>query len=127
MIALSEQEQKRKKKKKSIDSLKIKQIESVLLPEMIDRLVELEKEKKYVDIQVCPKCKSPLIYRVDSLGDMWAHIGITPPNYQCRECGWRQKIVLNATNKPTTIREVVIMTEAKDADNKGRKTKKGEK
>ncbi len=127
MIALSEQEQKRKKKKRSIDSLKIKQIESVLLPEMIDRLVELEKEKKYVDIQVCPKCKSPLIYRVDSLGDMWAHIGITPPNYQCRECGWRQKIVLNATNKPTTIREVVIMTEAKDADNKGRKTKKGEK
>lgn len=94
---------------------------------MIDRLVELEKEKNYVDIQVCSKCKSPLIYRVDSLGDMWAHIGITPPNYQCRECGWRQKLVLNATNKPTTIRDVVIIAEANDADNEGRKTKKSKK
>ncbi len=126
-MTVSEQEQKRKKKKKATSLLKKRKIESVLLPEMIDRLVELEKEKNYVDIQVCPKCKSPLIYRVDSLGDMWAHIGITPPNYQCRECGWRQKLVLNATNKPTTIRDVVIIAEANDADNEGRKTKKSKK
>jgi uncharacterized protein YbaR (Trm112 family) len=97
---------------------------------LVKRLEELEKEKKLVDIQVCPKCKSPLVYRVDSVGDMWAHIGITAPNYQCRECGWRQKIVLKATNKPTTVKDVVVMAEAKDADTerqRKRKTKFGEK
>jgi uncharacterized protein YbaR (Trm112 family) len=125
-----EQQKKKKKKKQQINVLENEQVESVLLPELVKRLEELEKEKKFVDIQVCPKCKSPLVYRVDSVGDMWAHIGITPPNYQCRECGWRQKIVLKATNKPTTVKDVVVMAEAKDADTerqRKRKTKFGEK
>jgi hypothetical protein len=56
---------------------------------------------------------------------MWAHIGVTPPNYQCRECGWRQKIVLKASNKPTTVRDVVIIAESKDAaDNKAKKRRR---
>jgi uncharacterized protein YbaR (Trm112 family) len=125
-----EQQKKKKKKKQQINVLENEQVESVLLPELVKRLEELEKEKKFVDIQVCPKCKSPLVYRVDSVGDMWAHIGITAPNYQCRECGWRQKIVLKATNKPTTVKDVVVMAEAKDADTerqRKRKTKFGEK
>jgi uncharacterized protein YbaR (Trm112 family) len=125
-----EQQKKKKKKKQQINVLENEQVESVLLPELVKRLEELEKEKKLVDIQVCPKCKSPLVYRVDSVGDMWAHIGITAPNYQCRECGWRQKIVLKATNKPTTVKDVVVMAEAKDADTerqRKRKTKFGEK
>lgn len=113
-----EQQKKKKKKKRQISVLETEQVESVLLPELVKGLEELERQKKYVDIQVCPKCKSPLVRQVDSVGDMWAHIGITPPNYQCRECGWRQKIVLKATNKPTTAKEVVIMAEAKDVDMK---------
>jgi uncharacterized protein with PIN domain len=122
-----EQEQKKKrKKKKQLAVLETEKVESTLLPELVETLDELAKEKKYVDIQVCPKCKSPLVRRVGSMvGDMSAHMGFTPPKYECRECGWREKTVLKATNKPTTVREVVIMAEAKDADiERKRKEKK---
>ncbi len=112
------QEQKKKKlKKKQLTILVTEKTESELLPQLVEALDELEKEKKYVDIQVCPKCKSPSIRRVSSMtGDISAHMGFTPPKYECRECGWRERTVLKATNKPTTIRDVAIMAEAKDAD-----------
>jgi RNase P subunit RPR2 len=113
-----EEQTKKKKRKKQLTILEDEKVESKLLPQLVDALDELEKEKKCLDIQVCPKCKSPLVHRVGSLvGDMSAHLGFTPPKYECHECGWRDRTVLKATNKPTTVREVVIMTEAKDADN----------
>jgi Zn ribbon nucleic-acid-binding protein len=120
------QEQKKKKKKKQLTVLETEKVESELLPELVEALNELEKEKKYVDIQVCPKCKSPLVRRVGSMvGDMSAHMGFTPPKYECCECGWRERTVLKATNKPTTVKDVVIMAEAKDADiERKRKEKK---
>ena len=108
---------KRKKKKKQLTVLETEKFESELLPQLIEALYELEKEKRYVDIQVCPKCKSPLVRRVGSMvGDMFAHMAITPPIYECRECGSRERTVLKATNRPTTIRDVVIMAEAKGSD-----------
>jgi RNase P subunit RPR2 len=120
-----EQQKKKKKKKRQISLLENEQVESELLPELVERLDELEKEKKYVDIQVCPKCKSPLVRQVGSMvGDMSAHMGFTPPKYECRECGWRERLVLKATNKPTTVKDVVIMAEAKDADMKRQRKKK---
>jgi len=120
------QEQKKKKKKrKQLAVLRSAQVESALLPELSAVLDELEKEKKYVDIQICPKCKSPLVQRAGSMvGDMSAHMGFTPPKYECRECGWREKTVLKATNKPTTIRDVVVMAEAKDADQEKKQKQK---
>jgi uncharacterized protein with PIN domain len=119
-------EQKKKKKRKQLTVLETEKVESELLPELVEALNELEKEKKYVDIQVCPKCKSPLVRRVGSMvGDMSAHMGFTPPKYECCECGWRERTVLKATNKPTTVKDVVIMAEAKDADiERKRKEKK---
>ncbi len=93
-------------------------VESKLLPEVVEVLEELERERKYVDIQVCPKCKSPLIRRVGSMvGDISGHMGLTPAKFECRECGWRERTVLKATNRPTSIKDVVIMAEAKDAEN----------
>lgn len=121
---MSEQEQKKKKrkKKKQLSSLETERAESELFPELMKGLEELEKEKKYVDIQVCPKCKGPLVRRVGSMtGDMSAHMGWTPPKYECRECGWRERTVLKATNRPTTVKDVVIMAEAKDAENERRR------
>ena len=130
MKVLSEEEQeqkKKKKKKKQLLVLETEKVESVLLPELVQALDELEKEKKYVDIQVCPKCKSPLVRRVGSaVGDMFSHMGFTLPIFECRECGLREKTVLKATNKPTTPRDVAIMSEAKDADiERKQKKKKG--
>ena len=120
--SMSEQEQeeerkRKKKKKKQLTIQETEKVESVLLPQMIEALDEMEKEKKYVDIQVCPNCKSPLVRRVKSTeGDILGHMGLTPPKYECRECGWREKTVLKATNRPTSIKDVVIMKEAKDAE-----------
>lgn len=122
---MSEEEQAQKKKKKQLSVLETEKVESELLPELVEALNELEKEKKYVDLQVCPKCKSPLVRRVGSLvGDTMAHMGFPPPKYECRECGWRERTVLKATNKPTTVRDAVIMAEAKDADLKEQLRKK---
>jgi len=126
-----EQEKKKRKKKKNLSLLETERVESELFPELMRGLEELEKEKKYVDIQVCPKCQGPLVRRVGSmLGDMSGHMGLTPPKYECRECGWRERTVLKATNRPTSVRDVVIMAEAKDAENERKKKetkKKNEK
>jgi uncharacterized protein with PIN domain len=117
-----EKENKRRKKKEHLNLLETERAESELVPELVKGLEELEKEKKYVDIQVCPKCKGPLVRRVGSMaGDMLGHMGLTPPKYECRECGWRERLVLRATNRPTSAKDVVIMAEAKDAENQRRK------
>lgn len=119
---MSEQEQKKKKKKRDLSLLDSEKTESELFPELVKVLEELEKERKYVDIQVCPKCKSPLVRRVGSMsGDLSGHMGLTPPKYECRECGWRERLVLKATNRPTSVKDVVIMAEAKDAENQRKK------
>jgi Zn ribbon nucleic-acid-binding protein len=127
-MVMGEGEQKKKKKRRKANQLSVletEKVESELLPELVDALFELEKKKKYVDIQVCPKCKSPLVQRVGSLaGDTMAHMGFSPPKYECCECGWRERTVLKATNKPTTVKDVVIMAEAKDADLKEQRKKK---
>ena len=112
----SKSKNKKKKKKKQLIVLETEQVESEL-PELIEVLEELEKEKKYVDIQVCPHCKSPKVRRVKSMeGDVLGHMGLTPPKYECPKCGWREKLVVKATNKPTTVKDVVIMAEANKAD-----------
>lgn len=121
-----EKQEQKKKKKKQLTILNTEQVKSELLPELVEALDKLEKEKKYLDIQVCPKCKNPLVQRVGSMvGDMSAYMGFTSPKYECRDCGWRERSVLKATNKPTTIKDVVIMAEAKDAEiERKRKEKK---
>ena len=119
---MSEQEQKKKKKKRHLSLPVSEKAESELFPELIKALEELEKERKCVDIQICPKCKSPLVRRVGSMtGDTLGHMGLTPPKYECRECGWRERLVLKATNRPTSVKDVVMMAEAKDAENQRKK------
>ena len=119
MIPLSEQEQKKakkKNKKKKQKTVLETEVESEL-SELVEVLEELEKEKKYVDIQICPHCKSLNVRRVKSMGgDVLGHMGITQPKYECLKCGWREKLMVKATNKPTTIKDVVLMAEANEID-----------
>ena len=124
MIILSEQEQekekKKKKQKKQVIVSETEEIESKL-PELVEVLEELEKEKKYVDIQICPHCKSPKVRRVKSMeGDVLGHMGLTPPKYECPKCGWREKLVVKATNNPTTVKDVVLMAEANKVESEKR-------
>lgn len=115
---MSEQEQKKKKrkKKKQLAVMETEQIESEL-PELVEVLEELEKEKKYVDVQICPHCKSAKVRRVKSMqGDALGHMGIAPPKYECKKCGWRGNLVVKASNKPTTVKDVALMAEANEAE-----------
>jgi len=78
-------------------------------------LKELKKQGHCVDIQVCPRCKSSKVERAKSTGgDMWAHIGMLPPSYECSDCGWQERLVLKATNKGLSVREIEIIREAMD-------------
>ena len=87
------------------------------LPELVEVLEELKKERKYMDIQICPHCKSPNVRRVKSMGgDVLGHMGITQPKSKCLKCGWRGKLMVKASNKPTTIKDVVLMAEANKID-----------
>jgi hypothetical protein len=124
-MSQEQQPKKKKKKKQKPLLLETEEVQSEVLPALVERLEALEKEKKYVDIQVCPKCKSPFVRQVGNMGgDTSAHIGFTPPTFQCGECGWRGKTILKATNKPTTVKDVVIVAEANDAAEKQCKKKR---
>jgi hypothetical protein len=106
-------QRKKKKKQKQIVLLKQKEIESQKFLELLEVLEELEKEEKHVDIQICPHCKSPRVRRVRSMnGDMSGHIGVLPTKCECLDCGWRERLVLKATNRKLDLKQVAIIAEA---------------
>ena len=107
------EEKKKKKKQKQVLVLKEEEIESPLFSELIEALEALEKKGEYVDIQICPRCKSPRVRRVGTLsGDMSGHMGLTPVKFECIDCGWRERLVLKATNRRMGLKEVSIMAES---------------
>ena len=109
--------QKKKRKKQQLTVLEQVQEETAIQNaiEVTQALEELEKQGIRLDIQVCPKCKSPKVRRAKSTGgDMWAHIGMLPPSYECPDCGWQERLVLKATNKPLSVRDVELIREAMD-------------
>ena len=107
---------KKKRKKRQFLVLEEQTEESPDLIELIKVLEEREKEGKLFEIQVCPKCKSPRVRRVKTMqGDMGSHLGWTPPKFECEECGWRAHLVLKATNKRLSVKDVEIIAEATEA------------
>ena len=116
---MEEPETKKKKRKKlQLTVLEEREEESQTLAELVKVLEELEKEGKRVDIQICPQCKSPKVRRVGTMsGDLWSHMGLLPPKFECQECGWRARLVLKATNKRLSVRDVEIIAEALESEN----------
>ena len=58
-------------------------------------LEESEKEEKHVDVQICPRCMSSRVRRVQSMaGDMSSHTGYLPLKFECIDCGWRGRLVV---------------------------------
>jgi hypothetical protein len=111
------QQQKKKRKKRQFVVLETQTEESPELTEVVTVLEELEKEGKFVDVQVCPKCKSPRVRRVKTMsGDLWSHLGWLPPKFECEDCGWRARLVLKATNKRLSVKDVEIIAEASDSE-----------
>ena len=110
--------QKKKRKKRQVAILEEQTAENQELTELVKVLEELEKEGKIVEIQVCPKCKSPRVRRVKTMsGDLWSHLGWVPPKFECEECGWQARLVLKATNKRLSVKDVEIIAEASDSEN----------
>ena len=112
-----DEEKKRKKKKKQeqIVLAKHKAVETPKFAELLQVLEALEKEQKYVDIQICPRCKSPRIRRAGTLsGDMSGHMGWLPVKHECLDCGWQERLVLKATNRKMGVKDVAVIAEALD-------------
>jgi len=104
---------KRKKQKQKLVLLAEEEIISETFPELLRLLEELEEEGKFVDIQICPRCKSARVKRVRTMeGDMSSHLTITPIKYECLDCGWRERLVLKATNRPLGLKEMALIAEA---------------
>jgi len=111
---MSEEKQKKKKKKqKQIALLKQETVGSQKFLELLEVLEDLEKEEKYVDVQICPHCKSPRVRRVGTMsGDMPGHMGWLPVKFECLDCGWRERLVVKATNRKLGLKQVAIIAEA---------------
>ena len=109
----AEKKRRKKKRLKQLMVLKEEEKERQVFLDLIKVLEDLEKEGKLVDIQICPRCRSPKVRRVRTIsGDLWGHMGILPPKFECEECGWRARLVLKATNRPLSIKDVEIVAEA---------------
>ena len=113
-----DEKNKKKKKQRQKVILKEKSVESPKkIMELVKGLEDLEKERKYVDIQICPRCKSHRIHRVGSMiGDMSGHMGLYPAMFECLDCGWRGRLVIKATNKKLGVKEVAIIAEVIDSE-----------
>ncbi len=112
---MAEEKRKKKKRKRQLTLLKQEEIQSESLPALMEILEELAKEGKFVDVQICPRCKSAKIRRVGSMsGDMAGHMAITPVKFECIDCGWRERLVIKATNRPLGWKEMAIIAEALD-------------
>ena len=112
-----EKRRKKKKKQKQIVLLKQKTAESQKFLGLLEVLEELEREEKYVDVQICPLCKSPRVHRVGTMsGDMSGHMGLLPLKFECVDCGWRERLVVKATNRKMGVKQVAIIAEALDIE-----------
>ena len=117
--------QKTKKKQKQELVQKEKKAESKNVQKLVQRLDELRKKEKYVDVAVCPRCKSVNLRRVKStMGDTTGHLGWLPVIYECLDCGWRGRLEIFATNKRQSWREVAVMVEARDSEKEEEKNNK---
>jgi hypothetical protein len=117
MTETQEQTKKRKKQQLSIIEHKWEETAIKNAKSVAEALEELDKQGIQLDIQVCPRCKSPKVKRAQSTGgDMWAHIGMLPPSFECPDCGWQERIVEKATNKKLSVREIELIREAMEVE-----------
>ena len=113
------QVQKKKRKKQQFAVMEQVQEETAVqnAAKVTEALEELEKQGVRLDIQVCPKCKSPRVRRAKSTGgDMWGHLAMLPESYECPDCGWQERVVLKATNRKMSVRDVELIREAMDVE-----------
>jgi ribosomal protein L37AE/L43A len=83
--------------------------------ELMMLLEDLKKEGKFVDVQLCPRCKSTKVKRVGSMGgDMSGQIALTLPKFECQDCGWRGRQAIYATNRPLDKKMMAVVSDSSE-------------
>ena len=91
------------------------------IDELTRNLEELKKLGKYLDVRVCPHCKSTRITRVSSMqGDTSGHMAMTLPKFECLDCHWRGRLTIYATNRPINGKQIAAVSQALEDDEKER-------
>ena len=112
---MGQTDQKNRQQQKLIQ--KEESVENKNVGKLVQALEELKRKEKFVDIQVCPKCKSVRLRRVNSMmGDMTGHLGWLPVMYECLDCGWRGRLEEYVTNKKQSWKEIAIIAEASNLE-----------
>ena len=112
---MSEQKTKNKQKQELVQNEK--KADSKNVEKLVQRLDELRKKGKFVDVAVCPRCKSINLRRVESSkGDMTGHLGWLHVKYECLDCGWIGRLEIFATNRKQSWRKVAILAEVRDLE-----------
>ncbi len=87
------------------------------IDELTKNLEELKKRGKYVDVRVCPHCKSTRLQRVDSMqGDTSGHVAMTLPKFECLDCGRKGRLTIYATNRPINGKQIETVSKAIERD-----------
>jgi hypothetical protein len=115
---MAETQVQKKKRKKQLTLLQVQEEVAVQNAKAVTEALEgLKQQGKLVEVQVCLRCKSPMVERTKSAeGDIEGHMAAVQPSSTCPDCGWRGRIILNATNKPYTVQEVELIREAMDEE-----------
>ena len=108
-----EQIEQKKRKKKKQNTIVLTEEISVSGQQLIEYMDKLESEKTCLDVQICPKCKSPKVKRVGTMdGDLWGNMGLVSPKHECSDCGWLGSLFIKNTTRPLTVRDVELIAEA---------------
>lgn len=87
------------------------------IDELTRTLADLKKKGKYVDVRVCPRCKSTRIARVSSMqGDTSGQMAMTLPKFECLDCHWRGRLTIYATNRPISGKQIAAVSQALEQD-----------
>ena len=71
----------------------------------LDKILnDLAEEGKYVEIRICPRCKSPNVTWAPFQLDVIGHCSQVA-KYECKNCGWVGKLKVLMTNKPIGEKE----------------------
>ena len=87
------------------------------IDELTKNLEEFKRQGKYVDVRVCPHCKSTRLTRIGSVqGDTSGHMSMTLPKFECLDCGWKGRLTIYATNRPISGKQIDTVSKALEHD-----------
>ena len=75
-------------------------------------LDELANQGKFLDLKICPRCKSPRHLRIMDVVGFYAPLG--PSKYICDKCGWTGRTIIEMSNRPITEQDEEMMEEIID-------------